>query len=72
MACLSSSSAADASSSVQYLLQQLQHEFQQKMDQMQMEINELKSTSAIPKSGKSNVFVTYDIFYRFLSKDKIG
>ena len=42
------------SGSVQDQLQNLQQEFQQKTDQMQMEINELKSAKAIPKSGKQS------------------
>ena len=71
IACLSCTSAAAISSSLQDQFLWLQHEFQQKMDQMQMEINELKSTNAFPKSGKQNFSVTYDIFYQSFSKDTI-
>ena len=71
IACLSCTSAAPVSGSLDNQFLWLQQEFQQTVAQMQIEINELKSTNAFPKSGKQNFSVTYDIFYQPFSKDTI-
>ena len=53
MMCLYCASAAGPSGSVEEQFQRIH----QKMDQMQMEIKELKFANAIPKSGKQNCSV---------------
>ena len=68
IACLSWALAAPVSG---YVQQDQFQRLQEKVDRMQMKMNELELASVIPKSRKKNNFVTHDIFCRFLSKDKI-